>query len=155
MSAIENRLAELGITIPTPAKPLAAYTPAVQHGNLVFTAGQLPLVEGKLIEPGGKGKANSSRKEEVKNAARVAAINTLAAVRMVIGDLDKIRQIVKVTVFVASSTGFVEQPFVANGASELYMEIFGDAGVHARSAVGVAELPLDASVEVELIVGLK
>lgn len=155
MSAIEKRLAELGITIPTPAKPLAAYTPAVQHGNLVFTAGQLPLVDGKLIEPGGKGKVNSSRKDEVKNAARVAAINTLAAVRMVIGDLDKIGQIVKVTVFVASASDFVEQPFVANGASELYMEIFGDAGVHARSAVGVAELPLDASVEVELVVGLK
>lgn len=155
MSAIEKKLAELGLTIPTPAKPLAAYVPAVQYGQFVFTAGQLPLVDGKLLEPGGKGKAASDRKEEMKKAARVAAINTLAAVKMMIGDLDRIERIVKVTVFVASASGFTEQPFVANGASELYQEIFGEVGVHARSAVGVAELPLDASVEVELVVGLK
>ncbi|NTW48774.1 MAG: RidA family protein [Chlorobiales bacterium] len=155
MSAIEKRLTELGIVIPTPAKPLAAYTPAVKHGRLVFTAGQLPLVEGKLVEPGGKGKVNGDRKEEAKKAARVAAINTLAAVKSVIGDLDQIERIIKVSVFVASASGFVDQPFIANGASELYLEIFGDAGIHARSAVGMAELPFDASVEVELIVGLK
>ncbi len=149
MSANE-RIQELGITLPEVAKPAGAYVPAVQSGNLVFTAGQIPLVEGKLIATGKVGKEISV--EEAKSIARVCALNAVAAIKGVVGDLDRVKKVVKVVGFVASTPEFTQQPAVINGASELLEQIFGDSGIHARSAVGVAVLPLDAPVEVELVV---
>ena len=147
------RLQELGITLPEVAKPAGAYVPAVQSGNLVFTAGQIPLVEGKLIATGKVGKEISV--EQAKDIARVCALNALAAIKGVIGDLDRITDVVKVVGFVASTPDFTMQPKVINGASELLQQILGDKGVHARSAVGVPVLPLDSPVEVELIVSFE
>ncbi|MEN9854694.1 MAG: hypothetical protein RLZZ212_1049 [Actinomycetota bacterium] len=144
------RIQELGITLPEVAKPAGAYVPAVQSGNLVFTAGQIPLVEGKLIATGKVGKEISV--EEAKSIARVCALNAVAAIKGVVGDLDRVKKVVKVVGFVASAPEFTQQPAVINGASELLEQIFGDSGIHARSAVGVAVLPLDAPVEVELVV---
>jgi len=144
------RIQELGITLPEVAKPAGAYVPAVQSGNLVFTAGQIPLVEGKLIATGKVGKEISV--EEAKSIARVCALNAVAAIKGVVGDLDRVKKVVKVVGFVASAPEFTQQPEVINGASELLEQIFGDSGIHARSAVGVAVLPLDAPVEVELVV---
>jgi enamine deaminase RidA (YjgF/YER057c/UK114 family) len=143
------RLAGLGITLPEAGKPLAAYVPAVRSGNLVFTAGQLPLRDGRLVGSGKVGAAVSA--EDAKELARVCALNALAAVGSVVS-IDEVRRVVKVLGFVASAPGFTGQPGVLNGASELLGEVFGDAGAHARSAVGVAELPLDAPVEVEIVV---
>jgi enamine deaminase RidA (YjgF/YER057c/UK114 family) len=150
VSAIEARLAELGLSIPPLAKPVAAYVPAVISGHHVFTAGQLPFVDGALPATGKVG-AQVSAEDAAGYAAR-CVLNALAAVESVIGSLDRITRIVKVTGFVASTPDFTGQPAVLNGASELLGEIFGEIGVHARSAVGVAVLPLDAPVEVELIV---
>ncbi|WAB80347.1 RidA family protein [Microcella daejeonensis] len=150
MSAIGARLAELGLSIPPLAKPVAAYVPAVISGHHVFTAGQLPFVDGALPATGKVG-AQVSAEDAAGYAAR-CLLNALAAVESVIGSLDRITRIVKVTGFVASTPDFTGQPAVLNGASELLGEIFGEIGVHARSAVGVAVLPLDAPVEVELIV---
>ena len=144
------RIQELGITLPEVVKPAGAYVPAVQSGNLVFTAGQIPLVEGKLIATGKVGKEISV--EEAKSIARVCALNAVAAIKGVVGDLDRVKKVVKVVGFVASAPEFTQQPAVINGASELLEQIFGDSGIHARSAVGVAVLPLDAPVEVELVV---
>jgi enamine deaminase RidA (YjgF/YER057c/UK114 family) len=144
------RIQELGITLPEVAKPAGAYVPAVQSGNLVFTAGQIPLVEGKLIATGKVGKEISV--EEAKSIAGVCALNAVAAIKGVVGDLDRVKKVVKVVGFVASTPEFTQQPAVINGASELLEQIFGDSGIHARSAVGVAVLPLDAPVEVELVV---
>lgn len=146
------RLAELGITLPAVAKPVAAYVPAVRNGDVVYTSGQLPLVDGTLTHIGKVGAAVSA--EEAKGAARTAALNALAAIDALVG-LDNIASIVKVVGFVASAEGFTGQPGVINGASEVLGEIFGDVGAHARSAVGVAELPLGAPVEVELIVEVR
>jgi enamine deaminase RidA (YjgF/YER057c/UK114 family) len=143
------RLKEQGIELPQVVAPLAAYVPAVRTGNLVYTAGQLPFVDGKLPVTGKVGVDVSP--EVGKTLARVCALNALAAVDALVG-LDAVTQVVKVVGFVASAPGFHGQPSVINGASELLAEVFGDNGVHARSAVGVAELPLDAPVEVELIV---
>ena len=148
MSA-KARLKEQGIELPQVVAPLAAYVPAVRTGNLVYTAGQLPFVDGKLPVTGKVGVDVSP--EVGKTLARVCALNALAAVDALVG-LDAVTQVVKVVGFVASAPGFHGQPSVVNGASELLAEVFGDNGVHARSAVGVAELPLDAPVEVELIV---
>jgi enamine deaminase RidA (YjgF/YER057c/UK114 family) len=143
------RLAELGIELPDVATPLAAYVPAVRTGNLVYTAGQLPLQSGKIAQTGKVGAEVSP--EDGKALARICALNALAAVHSVVG-VDAVTRVVKVVGFVASTPGFHGQPGVINGASELFGEVFGEAGAHARSAVGVAELPLDAPVEVELIV---
>ncbi|HRD11539.1 MAG TPA: RidA family protein [Mycobacterium sp.] len=148
MSA-SDRLAELGIALPAVTKPLAAYVPAVRTGNLVYTAGQLPLVDGKLTHTGKAGAEVSP--EHARVAARTCALNALAAIDALVG-IDNVTRIVKVVGFVASAPGFSGQPGVINGASELLGEVFGEAGQHARSAVGVSELPLDAPVEVELIV---
>jgi enamine deaminase RidA (YjgF/YER057c/UK114 family) len=144
-----QRLAELGLTLPTVVKPLAAYVPAVRTGNLVYTAGQLPLTAGELAQTGKVGAQVTP--EAAKAAARVCALNALAAIDALVG-IDTVTRVVKVVGFVASAPGFNGQPGVVNGASEFLGEVFGDSGAHARSAVGVSELPLDAPVEVELIV---
>ncbi|GAB3582024.1 RidA family protein [Amycolatopsis endophytica] len=144
-----ERLAELGIELPDVAAPVAAYVPAVRSGSQVYTSGQLPFVDGQLAATGKVGAEVSP--EEAKRYARTAALNAIAAVDALVG-LESVVRIVKVVGFVASAEGFTGQPAVINGASELFGEIFGDAGAHARSAVGVAELPLGAPVEVELIV---
>ena len=149
MTAVADRLAELGIELPPVTKPVAAYIPAVVTGNLVFTAGQLPFVSGTLAATGKFGAALTA--EDGAALARMCALNALAAAESVIGSLDRVTRVVKVVVFVASTPDFTAQPTVANGASELLGQIFGDAGQHARSAVGVPVLPLDAPVEVELI----
>ncbi len=149
MSQVDARLAELGLEIPELAKPVAAYLPAVVTGNLVFTAGQLPFVNGALPETGKLGAGVSD--ESGKALARICVLNGLAAAQSAIGSLDRITRVVKVVGFVASDPSFTGQPGVINGASELLGEIFGEAGQHARSAVGVPVLPLDAPVEVEFI----
>jgi enamine deaminase RidA (YjgF/YER057c/UK114 family) len=152
MSTPEERLAELGLTVPEVVPPVAAYVPAVRSGNQVFTAGQLPMRSGELLA---KGKVGTEvTEEEAYACAQQCALNVIAAVKAEVGDLSLVRRIVKVVVFVASTPGFTAQPKVANGASELFGSVFGDAGVHARSAVGVAVLPLDAPVEVEAVVEL-
>jgi enamine deaminase RidA (YjgF/YER057c/UK114 family) len=143
------RLGELGIELPEAAKPLASYVPAVRSGNLVYTSGQLPMQGGKLAVTG---KVGLDVTPEVgKTLARICALNALAALDSLVG-IDAVTQVVKVVGFVASAPGFNGQPGVINGASDLLAEVFGDRGSHARSAVGVSELPLDAPVEVELVV---
>jgi enamine deaminase RidA (YjgF/YER057c/UK114 family) len=144
-----ERLAGLGLTLPPVAPPVAAYVPAVRTGSIVYTSGQLPLADGKLQGAGKVG--DSVTPEEAARFARTAALNALAAAASVAGGIDAITRIVKVTCFVASAPGFTGQAQVANGASELLIEVLGDAGRHARSAVGLAVLPLDSPVEVELI----
>ncbi|MFF3495981.1 RidA family protein [Streptomyces sp. NPDC002795] len=149
---VDARLAELGLTLPPVVPPVAAYQPAVRSGVYVYTAGQLPMVDGKLPLTGKVG--DEVTDEQAKDLARTCALNALAAVKSVAGDLDRIERVVKVVGFVASATDFTGQPGVINGASELLGEVLGDKGVHARSAVGVAVLPLDAPVEVEIQVEL-
>ncbi|MEU9042515.1 MULTISPECIES: RidA family protein [unclassified Kitasatospora] len=153
MSVVESKLAELGLTLPPVAAPVAAYVPALQSGEFVFTSGQLPVVGGKLPSTGKVGAEVSP--EEAKELAQTCALNALAAVKSVIGDLDRIERVVKVVGFVASAPDFTGQPGVINGCSELLSKVLGVAGVHARSAVGVAVLPLDAPVEIELQVRVK
>jgi enamine deaminase RidA (YjgF/YER057c/UK114 family) len=150
MSHPEEKLAELGLKLPDVAKPVAAYVPAVRTGDLVYTSGQLPLREGTLIATGKVGAEVSA--EVASECAQQCALNALAAVKAEIGDLAKVKRIVKAVAFIASTADFTGQPQVANGASELFGQVFGEAGQHARSAVGVPVLPLDAPVEVELIV---
>ncbi|MFD7905592.1 RidA family protein [Kitasatospora sp. NPDC059722] len=153
MSKVESKLAELGLSLPPVAAPVAAYVPALRAGEFVFTSGQLPVVDGKLPTTGKVGAEVSP--EEAKELAQTCALNALAAIKSVIGDLDLIERVVKVVGFVASAPDFTGQPAVINGASELLGKVLGEAGVHARSAVGVAVLPLDAPVEVELQVRVK
>ncbi|MEO6530627.1 MAG: RidA family protein [Specibacter sp.] len=148
-SHIEARLAELGLTLPPVVPPVAVYVPAVVSGNHVYTSGQLPFIDGKLTGTGKVGAEVSA--EDAKSMAATCAINAIAALKNVIGDLDRVTRIVKVVGFVASDPSFTGQPGVINGASELLGDVFGDAGVHARSAVGVSVLPMDSPVEVELI----
>jgi len=144
-----DRLAELGIELPAPVAPLASYVPAVRTGDLVYTSGQLPIVDGALAATGKVGAEVSVA--DAARLARTCALNALSAIDALVG-IDAVRRVVKVVGFVASAAGFAEQPQVVNGASDLLGEVFGAAGQHARSAVGVAELPRDAPVEVELIV---
>lgn len=156
MSAVEDRLAEIGLSVPEVAAPVAAYVPALRDGDLVFTSGQLPLVDGALVETGKVGERDGLvDPDRAKELAGICALNAIAAVKSVVGDLDRVSRVVKVVGFVASDPSFTGQPGVVNGASELLGTAFGDAGVHARSAVGVAALPLDAPVEVEVIVSLR
>ena len=150
MSNFEESLLLKGLKLPEIPKPVAAYIPAKQTGNLVFTAGQLPMVNGELISKGLLGQDVDI--DEANKAARICTLNALAAIKGVIGDLDRIKQIVRVVGYVASVPTFTQQPAVVNGASELLLEIFGENGKHARSAVGMAVLPLNASVEIELTV---
>ncbi len=147
---IEDKIKELGFEVPEVAKPLAAYIPAKLVGNLVMTSGQVPLVKGSIKYTGKVGK-DLSEEDGIK-AAQVCALNCLAAIKSVIGNLDRVVEVEKLTVFVASAEDFTAQPKVANGASELIGQIFGDAGKHVRSAVGVTALPLNAAVEIEMIV---
>ena len=151
--SIQSKLAELGLTLPPAAAPVAAYVPAVRTGNLVFTAGQLPLVDGKIPFVGKVG--NDVTPEQAKDMAQVCALNALAAISLV-ADIDQIERIVRVGGFVNGIPGFVAIPAVINGASELLIKLFGEVnGKHARTAIGVAELPLNAPVEVEMVVQLK
>lgn len=148
--SVEARLAALGLELPEVATPAGAYVPAVISGNLVFTAGQIPLVDGKLMAEGRLGAEITA--EAGKEIAQRCALNAIAAVKSVLGDLGRVKKVVKVVGFVASTPEFTAQPGVVNGASELLQAAFGDADIHARSAVGVAVLPLNSPVEVELIV---
>jgi enamine deaminase RidA (YjgF/YER057c/UK114 family) len=151
--SVKEKLSALGLTLPTAAAPVAAYVPAVKSGNLVFTAGQLPVIDGKLVKEGKVGREVAA--EDAKELAQICALNALAAISLVT-DLDQVERVVKVGGFVNCAPGFIAIPGVVNGASELLIKIFGDVnGKHARSAVGVAELPLNAPVEIELIVQLK
>ncbi|KQX77647.1 RidA family protein [Streptomyces sp. NBC_01102] len=150
--AVEAKLAELGLTLPGVVPPLASYQPAVRSGVYVYTSGQLPMVDGKLAVTGKVGAEVTA--DEAKELAKTCALNALAAVKSVAGDLDRIARVVKVVGFVASASDFTGQPGVVNGASELLGAVLGDKGVHARSAVGVAVLPLDAPVEIEVQVEL-
>jgi enamine deaminase RidA (YjgF/YER057c/UK114 family) len=152
MSDVRSKLAELGLTLPIAAKPVAAYVPAIRTGNLVFTAGQLPLVDGKIVATGKVGSAISP--EQGKELAQICALNALAAVETV-ASVDDIVKVVRVVGYVNGVAGFINPPVVVNGASELFLSIWGEAGKHARSAIGVADLPLDAPVEIELTVELK
>lgn len=158
MSTPEARLAELGLELPQVAKPVASYLPAVRTGNYVYTSGQLPSVAGELVAVGkvGAGADAAVSPETANGAARICALNALAAVRAVVGELSNVVRVVKVVGFVASAPDFTGQSGVVNGASDLLGEVFeGDIGAHARSAVGVAALPLDAPVEVELVVEVR
>jgi enamine deaminase RidA (YjgF/YER057c/UK114 family) len=151
--SVKEKLAALGLTLPTAAAPVAAYVPAVKTGNLVFTAGQLPVVDGKLVLTGKVG--SDVTPEDAKKMAEICALNALAAISLV-ADIDQIEKIVRVGGFVNGVPGFVEIPAVVNGASELLIKLFGDVnGKHARTAVGVADLPLNAPVEIEMVVLLK
>jgi enamine deaminase RidA (YjgF/YER057c/UK114 family) len=150
MSTPEERLAELGLEVPEVAAPVAAYVPAVRSGNHVYTSGQLPMRDGELLTTGKVGGEVSA--EQAVECARQCALNALAAVRSQVGELSNVKRIVKVVAFVASTPDFTGQPGIANGASELFGDVFGEAGQHARSAVGVPVLPLDSPVEVELVV---
>jgi enamine deaminase RidA (YjgF/YER057c/UK114 family) len=153
VSGVEGRLAELGLTLPAVAAPLAAYVPAVRNGDLVWTSGQLPFVDGQLVATGKVGA--EVEPEAAADLARICALNALAAIKSAIGDLDAIVKVVKVVGFVASAPSFTGQPGVINGASNLLGEVFAAAGTHARSAVGVTVLPLDAPVEVEMVVQVR
>ena len=151
--SVKEKLDALGLTLPTAAAPVAAYVPAVKTGNLVFTAGQLPVVDGKLVKEGKVGSDVTA--EDAKKMAEICALNALAAISLV-ADIDQIEKIVRVGGFVNGAPGFVAIPAVINGASELLIKLFGEVnGKHARTAVGVAELPLNAPVEVEMVVQLK
>jgi enamine deaminase RidA (YjgF/YER057c/UK114 family) len=152
MTSPLTKLADLGVTLPTVVPPLAAYVPAVRTGSLVYTAGQLPMADGKMAVTGKVGAEVSV--EQAAELARICALNALAAVHALVG-LDAVTRVVKVVGYVASAPDFTGQPAVINGASEFLGRVFGDAGAHARSAVGVAALPLDAAVEIELIVEVR
>ena len=156
VGTVEQRLTDLGLRVPDVAPPVAAYVPAVREGDLVWTSGQLPMVGGALVATGKVGDGEGQvAADQAKELARICALNALAAVKSVVGDLDAVQRVVKVVGFVASDPSFTGQPGVVNGASELLGQVFGDAGVHARSAVGVAVLPLDAPVEVEITVRVR
>ena len=153
MGKVEDRLKSLGLVLPEVPAPLAAYVPAKKVGQVIFTAGQLPLLKGELICKGLLGQ--DVNVEQAYQAARICTLNALAAIKGVIKDLDQIVQVVRVVGYVASTSTFTQQPAIVNGASELLLEIFGEVGKHARSAIGVASLPLNASVEIELTVEVK
>jgi enamine deaminase RidA (YjgF/YER057c/UK114 family) len=153
MGKVEERLKSLGMVLPEVPEPLAAYVPAKKIGQVIFTAGQLPLLKGELICKGLLGQDVDV--EQAYQAARICTLNALAAIKGVVKDLDQLVQVVRVVGYVASTSTFTQQPAIVNGASELLLEIFGEVGKHARSAVGVASLPLDASVEIELTVEVK
>jgi enamine deaminase RidA (YjgF/YER057c/UK114 family) len=156
VGVVDDRLAGLGLVVPEVVPPVAAYVPAVLDGSRVYVSGQVPKVEGVLAESGHVGVGDGLvTPERAKELAAICALNAIAAIKSVVYDLDRVEQVVKVVGFVASDPSFTGQPGVVNGASELFGAVFGDAGVHARSAVGVAALPLGAPVEVEVIVHVR
>ena len=155
MGIIEEKIIKEGFILPQLPTVAGLYSPAIRTGNLVFTSGQLPLLDGKLIEPGGRGKVSDANMEDAVYASRIALLNGLAAIKSLTGTLASIERIVKLTVYVASDHLFSSQHIVANGASLLLQKLFGDQGYHVRSAIGVSELPLGSSLEVELIVQCK
>ena len=156
MGVVDDRLAGLGLVVPEVVPPVAAYVPAVLDGSRVYVSGQVPMVDGVLAESGHVGVGDGLvTPERAKELAAICALNAIAAIKSVVYDLDRVEQVVKVVGFVASDPSFTGQPGVVNGASELFGAVFGDAGVHARSAVGVAALPLGAPVEVEVIVHVR
>lgn len=156
MGRIEDRLADLGLSVPEVVPPVAAYVPAVRDGRYVYVSGQLPMAGGAMAATGPVGEgAGAVRPAQAKELAATCALNAIAACKSVVGDLDAVERVVKLVGFVASQPGFTGQPGVINGASELMKEVFGDAGAHARSAVGVTALPLDASVEVEAVFAVR
>ena len=156
MGVVDDRLAGLGLVVPEVVPPVAAYVPAVLDGSRVYVSGQVPVVDGVLAESGHVGEGPGLvTPERAKELAAICALNAIAAIKSVVYDLDRVEQVVKVVGFVASDPSFTGQPGVVNGASELFGAVFGDAGVHARSAVGVAALPLGAPVEVEVIVHVR
>lgn len=150
MSKPSEQLRRLGITLPPTAKPVGAYVPAVRHGDVIFMSGQIPLQDGKLSHAGKVGGAGGRSIEEAQQAARICALNAISVAAELVGGVDNLKRVLKVVVYVASGEGFTEPHKVANGASDLLAEVFGEAGQHARAAVGVAALPLDASVEVDV-----
>ena len=150
---IEDRLQELGIELPPPPKPVASYVPVVMAGGLAFVAGQGALVDGQVLHPGHVGADVTV--EQAQEAANRCALQALAALKEELGSLDRLRRIVNVTVYVSSAPGFTDQPVVANGASDLFVEVMGDAGRHARAAVGVPDLPLGLSVEIAVVAGVE
>ncbi len=149
----EKKLQALGFTLPAPPKPVATYVPAVRSGNLLFLSGMIPMVEGKMAMVGKLGKELAV--EQGQQAARITVLNALAVIKAELGSLDQVQRIVRIGVHVASAEGFTQQPAVANGASDLLVQIFGDAGRHARLALGAAELPLGAPMELEMIVEIR
>lgn len=151
-SSFEHTFTQLGLTLPSPPRPVATYIPAVQAGNLLFLSGTLPFRDGKLVMEGKLG--TDLTVEQGYEAAKVALLNALAIIRQELGTIDRVKKIIRMVGYVASAGGFVQQPAVMNGASDLLLKIFGEAGRHARVAVGAAELPLHAPVEIELIVQL-
>lgn len=151
MSHIEENMIRAGFLLPDSPVPAGLYLPAIVEGNMVYTSGQLPLCEGRLVQPGGEGSVGESNCAEAAKAAETALLNALAAIKCAAGSLDRIDRIVRLTVYVASDSGFSGQHFVANGASALLGKFFGEKGRHVRSAVGVASLPIGASVELELV----
>lgn len=156
MSVVEDRLAALGLVVPEVVPPVAAYVPAVRDGRYVYVSGQLPMREGRMPATGKVGEGDGLvDPATAKDLAQACALNVIAAVKSVVGDLDRVERVVKVVGFVASDPSFTAVPAVVNGASELFLAAFGDAGRHARSAVGVAALPLDAPVEVEAVVAVR
>jgi len=152
MSIVEDKLISLGLTLPVSSKPIAAYIPATRHGNLVFTSGQLPIKDGSLIISGRLG--SNLDVADVKTAAEMCLLNALSAIKEVIGDLDLIKNIVRVVGYVACTPEFTNHPVVVNGVSNLILEIFGESGRHVRSAIGVASLPLNSPLEIELTVAV-
>lgn len=150
---IDSKLHSLGLSLPEPPKPVASYVPAVRSGNLLFLSGMIPLVNGKIVRTGKLGAEVSV--DQGQEDAKTAVLNALAVIKAEIGSLDKVERIVRMSVFVASANGFTQQPAVGNGVSDLLVEVFGEAGRHARLALGVAELPLGATVELEIIVQVK
>ena len=155
MSAVEDRLAELGLSVPPLVAPVAAYVPAKQDGKRIYVSGQVPMVDGKPAETGKVGEGDGLvTPERAKECAQICALNAIAAIKSVVGDLDRVTSVVRIGGFVASDPSFSGQPGVINGASELFAAAYGDAGVHARAAVGVAALPLDVPVEVEVLVSI-
>ncbi|ABB23822.1 RidA family protein [Pelodictyon luteolum] len=152
MESIEQNLADAGLVLPSPSTASPLYAPAILSGNLIYTSGQLPMVDGVLASRGGVGRVSAARLEDASLASRIALINALAAIRTVTGSLDAITQVVRLTLYVSSEPDFTGQHLVANAASTVLLDIFKERGRHVRSAVGVACLPLDASLELELIV---
>lgn len=154
-TSVESTIESMGLTLPQPARPVASYVPALRTGDLIYCSGQIPVRDGEVVYRGQVGAEGDISEDDAYDAARICALNCLAAIKAVVGDLDAITRIVRINGYVNSAPGFTDQPTVVNGASDLLKQVFGDRGEHTRVAVGVAELPLDAAVEVDMIVEVR